>query len=1026
MDDPPLVRSMAREKPGSLLHHDWLERVTASILGPGPNLQQAGEQGVIYSLHLSRRKPWGFEIAITVGVSRRLKSGRWGAPREVTNALAPPDSVRSAYREEDHRLCRELAALTPKSNTYHYYKRSPISGHPESGELFLRLLQTGRLRIDQGHELAEGPEQQALLQWCALEDGLWTIEVTCPEGVPILTQPPFWLDRKSGRCGALHDLSEQAVQALYRIPEWEYAEAIAAEQLLSRILPQLAPLPKTNEEGPLETISPYAPVFLCTVCEGELGVNMMSYNGHWSLPAQALLPMVRYGEALLPLNPREIAAQLPGGITIPRDVLAEERHLQQLRAMGLVSSRQQHLQFTPANRLEMDAPATTYWLQLGDLQPNSRPRVQPPAGLEIPNHILSRLWGGGWQPYSAKGQIQPTVLVADQWEAEVEEEDSWFSIGLGIHVNGQRIDALPLLRQLAGMSEEAIALLPRHGEEQDAHILLAVDDKHLIALPEAQIRDLYRSLIELFTRDGSRMRVSRWDLETADALRALGTRWSGTGSEHLLRMQQDLRQLGHASQEPCPPPAGLQATLRPYQQEGLAWMLKLAELGLGGLLADDMGLGKTVQTLALILAQVEAGRWNQGILVVAPVSTLGNWLRESRRFTPALSVHCYHGPQRNSLELQGEGPRVILTSYATLTRDRLHFGAREWSLVVCDEAQGLKNPTSRQGQAIRSLRASMRLALTGTPMENHLGELWALMHWVEPGLLGSRAAFDRSFRAPIEKLQDRQRQADLARRIRPVLLRRTKEMVLSELPPRTDLIHRLELGPHQSALYESIRAAMDDQVRSAIAAKGLARSHLEFLEALLRLRQICCHPPLVPTRSARNCPESAKLDFLRELLPELIDEGRRILLFSQFTGLLDHIAALCQEIEQPYVRLDGQTRNRQSIIDRFQTGSVPLFLISLKAGGMGLNLTAADTVILTDPWWNPAVEQQAIDRAHRIGQTDPVFVHRLIIGGSVEERVLELQQHKRDLAAGLFDANGQSLTALSENDITQLLQPIDP
>ena len=439
-----------------------------------------------------------------------------------------------------------------------------------------------------------------------------------------------------------------------------------------------------------------------------------------------------------------------------------------------------------------------------------------------------------------------------------------------------------------------------------------------------------------------------------------------------------------------------------------------------------MGLGKTIQTLAYVQLQRQQDHAVKPVLVIAPVSTLGNWEREAKRFTPDIACHRYHGPQRQSLQLQNPRFHLFLTSYATLLRDQSYFADREWSLVVCDEAQSLKNPQSQQGKAIRSLNCEQRLALSGTPMENHLGELWALMQWVEPGLLGTRAQFERSFRSPIEKLADKSRQAALARRIAPVILRRKKESVLTELPERVEMVHRLELGRVQATLYESIRAAMDDQVRQAITAKGITGAKLEFLEALLRLRQICCHPPLVPTRSARECPESAKLDFLRSLLPELIAEGRRILVFSQFTSLLDHIQALCVECALPLVRLDGSTTNRQAVVDRFQNGEVPLFLISLKAGGMGLNLTKADTVILTDPWWNPAVEQQAIDRAHRMGQQNSVFVHRLIISGSIEERVLELQEHKRNLADGLYQADGQSLGTLSEEDLSELMRPLDP
>ena len=347
--------------------------------------------------------------------------------------------------------------------------------------------------------------------------------------------------------------------------------------------------------------------------------------------------------------------------------------------------------------------------------------------------------------------------------------------------------------------------------------------------------------------------------------------------------------------------------------------------------------------------------------------------------------------------------------------------------MIADEAQAIGNPTVKSGHVVRRLKTAQRIALTGTPMSNHLGELHTLMSWLVPGLLGSAARFDKAFRRPIEKDGDRLRAEILRKRIAPFLLRRTKEVVAPELPPRTESVVTIELEGGQRALYESVRLAMDERIRAVVAAKGLARSHIEVLEALTKLRLCCCDPRLVKTGDPKRHADlgSAKLDWLRESLPELIEEGRRILLFSQFTSWLDLIEA---DVLKPagitWLRLDGSTVDRDTPVQRFQRGEAPLFLLSLKAGGTGLTLTAADTVILADPWWNPAAEAQAADRAHRIGQDKPVFVWRLVAEGTVEERILALQARKRAIMSAMLDEQGQSVPSFTEEDLRALLAPL--
>ncbi|MCC5839287.1 MAG: DEAD/DEAH box helicase [Opitutales bacterium] len=450
--------------------------------------------------------------------------------------------------------------------------------------------------------------------------------------------------------------------------------------------------------------------------------------------------------------------------------------------------------------------------------------------------------------------------------------------------------------------------------------------------------------------------------------------------------------------------------LRPYQRESLGWFSFLRQSGTHGILADDMGLGKTLQTLVYLDHEKACGRLQRPVLLIVPTSVLSNWGREATERTPGLRVRLHHGSTRAPLTAESlERTDVVITSYGLLVQEAAVLAALEWSHLILDEAQNIKNREARRTQAARAIPAERRLCLSGTPLENHLGELWSLFNFLMPGFLGSYGTFETRFRKPIEDAEDpaeaRQRSAALARRIRPFILRRTKEQVARDLPERSETTHRLPLEPAQAALYERHRTNMLESVRERIRESGLNNSRMHILEALLRLRQICCDPRLLGEEGESAAGASAKLDRLLDMLEELRAEGHRTLVFSQFVGMLDLIAAACAERGWETLLFTGATTDRQAIIDTFNKGSCPILLISLKAGGAGLNLTGADTVIHYDPWWNPATEQQATDRAHRIGQTRPVFIHRLIAESTVEERILALHEQKRalveDLLAGL-------------------------
>jgi hypothetical protein len=510
---------------------------------------------------------------------------------------------------------------------------------------------------------------------------------------------------------------------------------------------------------------------------------------------------------------------------------------------------------------------------------------------------------------------------------------------------------------------------------------------------------LLRELLEARDREG---RVDR------NATAALVELLEDTASDvppDLSRLRSFLEGEEELPEEPLP--EGLVADLRPYQRAGLQWLSFLRKMDLHGILADDMGLGKTLQALGAMLAT------DGQHLVVAPTSVIRNWEIEANRFTPTLSVNVYHGAGRTLNDA-----RITLTSYALLRLDLQLLRERRWSIVVLDEAQAIKNPSSQTAMAARAVRAEHRLALTGTPVENRLEELWSLFRFLMPGLLGSLESFRERFVRPIEAGDGEARRA-LRARVRPYILRRLKKHVASELPPLTEMVVRCTLGEAQRRVYEGVQLAARRDVAEALDSTGRGRSTMQILEALLRMRQAACDPTLLP--GGGDGAGSAKLDRMEELLMELVLEGHKALVFSQWTSLLDRAQARLKDLGIATVRLDGSTRDRAGVIETFQDeAGPPVFLLSLKAGGTGLNLTAADYVMHLDPWWNPAVERQATDRAHRIGQTKAVVSLRLIAEATVEERILALQDAKRDLVDAALGAEGGFLGKLTADELRAL------
>jgi non-specific serine/threonine protein kinase len=562
-----------------------------------------------------------------------------------------------------------------------------------------------------------------------------------------------------------------------------------------------------------------------------------------------------------------------------------------------------------------------------------------------------------------------------------------------------------------GDTEIALSDVRRAIKRREKYVKLA--DGSMGVIPEEWI-ERYRHLFALGEEIDGGMRLANNQLTLIDQL--LGEADRAQVDAEFERRRERLRSFTSIAPQQLPPT--FTGELRPYQKAAYDWLLFLREYGFGGCLADDMGLGKTVVTLAFIEQLFALDTEAPAVLVVVPRSLLFNWQREAARFTPELGVYVHADQGRIVDPSLFHEHELVVTTYGTMLRDIEILRQYEFSCIILDEAQAIKNPVAETSKAARLLKGRQRITLSGTPVENSTLELWSQFAFLNPGLLGNLDYFRDEFVTPIERKQEAAPAEFLRKMVYPFIMRRTKSQVAPELPPRTDRQIDCDMEPAQRRLYEKQRNYYRDMLLGMIDAEGVDDARMKILEGLLRLRQICCHPRLVEPGFRGN---SGKFEQLFETLATLRAEGNRALVFSQFVQMLTLVRERLDAEKVPYAYLDGSTRNRQQVVDSFQRDDgPPFFLISLKAGGVGLNLTAADNVILIDPWWNPAVEMQATDRTHRIGQDKPVFVYRLVVRDSVEEKILELQSRKRALVDQLIAAEGSVFKSLTRDDIAAL------
>jgi superfamily II DNA or RNA helicase len=991
-------------------------------------------QSPIYLLHLDISRPEKPALRLSLGTSSRKVKGGWTKPRS-----ASPGFFRNGYGNVleltalDHDILALLGALPAILDASRYGSADSWRLDTVAAALVLgRATATGRLfwRDEQGgigEPMAWG--QQLTLGWAweeqkpglsqnssGAEDPLWRLQprLSAASAVLCANQPMLYLDLAAHCCGPVEGGADAQTQALLEAPvlplQVMQKNPVA---LLRRLGTAVAPppvLPAMRRVGgvPLWRLhlsrltdlgleGAASPQALCV----QLDFDYAGCQGWWPDAENPVL-FERDGD------------ERGSRVLLQRDLDSEAQALVGLQQLGLqhleeglfVLARSVHpalwlqwadAQFKPLEDagfvVDMDADLRGWVLPAGELSVNLSPQGQRPG--EVPGEA------------PGEGQTSP-----------------WFDLSLGLEVNGQRINLLPVLPQIIAELRQA-----EQGPEPEwpAFIYLpTADGQGFYRVATAPLKPWLDGLLELFDDRSKDFKADSLRLSRIDALRAqvaLGEGVVWQGAQGLAELAERLK--GQTALPATPLPEGLRAELRPYQHQGLDWLQFLRRHGLAGILADDMGLGKTLQTLAHIQCEKEAGRLDRPALVVVPVSLLGNWQREAARFCPGLRCLVLHGAERHGQAGDMAQADLVVAPYSLLHRDRERWLDQAWHLVVLDEAHNIKNAASQAAQVVGELNTRHRLCLSGTPIENHLGEIWSLFHFLMPGFLGSQARFAQRFRQPIEKQGDSERMAQLRARLTPFILRRTKQLVATELPPKVETVMRVELGGKQADLYETIRLAMEQAVRQAITDKGLAKSQIAILDALLKLRQVCCDPRLVKTAAAAKVQTSAKLEQLMEMLPEMLAEGRRILLFSQFTSMLSLIEDELRKRKLDWTKLTGQTQKRDEVINRFTSGEVPIFLISLKAGGVGLNLPQADTVIHYDPWWNPAAENQATDRAHRIGQTQSVWVIKLVAQGTIEERILALQERKAELARELYSgAAARKQPLFTQDDVQALLLPM--
>jgi superfamily II DNA or RNA helicase len=993
----------------------WLSNFQAQPSRYPPNTQQ---KSLLYFL-----KPNNYNhddyFNLEIKSAKPTNSGGWS--NSFGSEFSANTLINSAYaNNDDVAVLTELMRTNQFGDTIKYF------------DLFERIIKTNRCFWHKDYDLNDAmtlsEPLEAEWQWLALGNNLHTLQLILKQPsasiLIIKAQPLCFYDEDKNCFGKINTNTQSDFEAgLLNSPIFEEDSLPWVMNKLSMSLGDAVkrlPKPKTQFSQELTKPEVYVHFSTPVASNRQTGYAQVSFSYQGNL--------VNPHDESVTVTPANLAVGDNSiEVKIYRDLAFEQTVIDKLTTLKFIAqAKPKRYTFTNEDELSKNKTPNFSMLMQGSFfwQRFLHQEVQSLKDL-------------GWNISFADGFYYKALATDSVFDAEVIETDDhdFFSLGLNLTIDGRKMPAFPILLSAIEQLPRS-ALIDREKEQliaPDSPIYVDLDNGDFVALRYQSVQPILKQFIELFmpnalSKDGT-MELSRFQShQTISMLDDQGMIAKGTTK--LRELADKLKDFQEVTTVPVP--IGLKATLRTYQHQGLNWLQFLREYQLNGILADDMGLGKTIQTLAHLLIEKQQGRLTKPVLIVAPTSVIFNWANEIDKFTPQLSYQVLHGSKRKNNFACLENPEeletkvdIIITSYALITKDLEYYTEQKYYYLILDEAHYIKNTKTKLYQAFLSLKAQHKLCLTGTPMENHLGEFWAQFNFLLPGFLGGQRQFTKLFRTPIEKHGELERKQLLNQRIKPFILRRTKDKIATELPPKTEIIQKLRIEGKQAELYESVRLAMDSRLKDIIADKGLKRSQIEVLDALLKLRQVCNHPKLLKLEGAKRVNQSAKLEYLMETLPEQIDEGRRILIFSQFTSMLSLIEAELIEAGIGYVKLTGSTTKRQEVVDKFQRGEVPVFLISLRAGGVGLNLTAADTVIHFDPWWNPAVENQATDRAYRIGQDKPVFVYKLIIENSIEEKIQKIQQNKAELAKALLSEEvSDNKLSLTDDILGSLLSPL--
>lgn len=992
----------------------WINSVNSSVR----NGAVQSEDAVLYLLEPSQRSWRDAGVAQPVSVhtvrAKRLRNNNFGRNRAIAIANLIGEPPQPYVELEDEVIGRMLGGANSQARRL---------ATPADAIALEYMVATQRCfwRNSTGAALTIGKSRRGHFAWRFDGEGQQRLICELDRGhqeiVIVGLGEPWFIDVKAMECGRVETGTKPKVAGyLVKAPAIPPSAATIIRQ---RLIPsaEALPLPEPLRKRERVEIAPKPHLHLhCPLINVVRGVGYKKEEIELDVPV-ARVSFDYDGSEVSWQDSRSELNNVSNNrlLIIPRNALAEVQHIEKLNAMGL-----QPLGPTGLGRHAPEEIRQDFTFEEDEDDDTSMRWV------EFNHYDIPKLLDAGWQVTFDESYPFQVLVEEPVWQIDVTDTGmEWFDFDLGIELDGERIPLLPILLDLFERAPEDMTPenLATYGEEP---VYGTLPDGRLLAIPAVRLKAVVEALFEHFTsgrieKDGTikLRRTEATRLTLIDSTLGDGdAEWHG--AESVLSLGHSLRQLTNIPE--IAQPDTLKATLRPYQQQGLSWLQFLGKVGFSGVLADDMGLGKTLQTLSHLLTEKIEGRLTRPALVVVPTSLIPTWRAECRRFSPDLNMLILHGQNRSDQYKRITKSDIVLTSYALMLRDYDELIKRQYRVVILDEAQAIKNPGTKLAKAACTFKAEYRLALTGTPMENHLGELWSVFHFLMPGFLGERETFRRVFRQPIEKDADGARQNLLAQRVRPFLLRRTKEQVATELPPKSEFVRQIELTDAQRDLYETIRLAMHSRIREQIAQAGLGKSNIAVLEALLKLRQICCDPRLLKGDDASTAP-SAKFDLLMDMLDGMVETGRRVIIFSQFVEMLSLMEEGLKERGHGYTMLTGRTRDRETPVKIFQAGDVPIFLISLKAGGTGLTLTRADTVIHYDPWWNPAVEAQATDRAHRIGQDKQVFVYRLVSNGTVEEKMLELQAKKKNLVDGILSGVGGKMS-FSESDIENLFAPL--